>query len=615
MKRPNTFHNVVLEEILGQHNLSSSKDVEYFNRRLVKEGESFATITLPTFGSAVEAGLEKGFLRRSDFPAFKSKGQKGPLPAFLQGLVRLIFDDNGGLRPDADADAIFGIRQICYWCKKPKAPCSPARMRKALRAFVSTEEELSRLTFGSDPILEKVSGILFGGDIFSDISSEVLTCRHGPGATAEKLSVNKRKLVVTWSERLNDVMPVEDHTILNYGWYDSLSKVRLLSLTEEPPVRVVFVPKTMKTPRVIAIEPSYVQYAQQSVMDYLVAKLETHRLTAKSVHFSDQSENMRGAQRASLNRECSTMDLSEASDRVSLGLVQYIFKNSPILPYLLATRTMHATLDDGKTSFFLRKFASMGSANCFPVEAMVFYALIQRAIHAHYQVPVTSRSIIRFSGMIHVYGDDLIVPSETRGIVTETLHRYGLKVNVAKSFSQGFFRESCGGDYYRGYDVTPVYLRYSVPNSVDPLDATILESLVETSNQLYKRGLWTTAQAIRDYIEKQVGHAVPRTYIPGEGLTFYSYRHMTSCRYSSSLQTYVQKRLVLVPKKFQDEGDEEGFLIDALRSPSHRSRNGRRVKPLFPSVGFASDVSSSVKRGVFKVKRRWIPATLGRSVA
>lgn len=615
MKRPTTFHSVVLEEILGQHNLSSSKDVELFQRRLIKEGDSFATITLPSFGSAIEAGLERGFLTRSDFPSFRSRGRRGPLPGFIQGLVRKIFDDNGILRLDADPDAIFGVRQICYWSKKPKAECAPARMRAALQQFIRTEEELGKLEIREDHLLSQVSGILFGGSIFADVDSDVLTCRHGPGATAERLTINGRKAIVSWSERLNDVMPIEDHAILNHGWYDSLADVHLNSLTQEPPVRVVFVPKTMKTPRVIAIEPSYVQFAQQSVMDYLVARLETHRLTASSVHFTDQSVNKQGAKHASINKRRATLDLSEASDRVSLALVERVFARSPILPYLLGTRSVHASLDNGKTSFLLRKFASMGSATCFPVEAMVFYALIQRALHAYYQTPVTSRSIERYSRLIDVYGDDLIVPNETRGIVTETLEAFGLLVNKKKSFSEGFFRESCGGDYFKGYDVTPVYLRHMIPHPGDPVDASVIQSLAETSDLLYKRGLWRTSQAMRDRIETLVGAVVPRTYIPGEGLTFYSYRHMTHCRYSHKLQTYVQNRLTFVPVRREDQVCDSAMLFEALRPRSHRSANGSRAKPLFPVVGFASDGNSSVKRGVFKVKRRWIPATLGRAAA
>lgn len=615
MKRPTTFHSVVIEEILLQHKLSSSEDVATYTRRLSKEGDSFATITLPQFGAAFELGLERGFLTRSDFPGFRSRGRRGPLPGFLQGLVRKVFTDDGILRIDACPESIADIRQICYWLKKPKANCSPQRLKSALKQFVRTEEELSRLHFARDRDLERISGILFGSGIFADVSNDVLVCRHGPGATAEKLTVNGRKSITRWSERLNDVMPLEDHAILNYGDYGQLDSVHLHPILDESPVRVVFVPKTMKTPRVIAIEPSHVQYAQQAVMDYLVVKLESHPLTCEAVHFTDQSVNKLGAKDASLNRVRATLDLSEASDRVSLALVELVFRNSPILPYLLGTRSIHASLDNMKSSFILKKFASMGSATCFPVEAMVFYALIQRALHEYYRVPITSRSIKRFSAQIDVYGDDLIVPNETRGIVTKTLEAFGLLVNVKKSFSVGHFRESCGGDYFKGVDVTPVYLRHVPPSIRSPLDATVLASLVETSNLLYKRGLWTTAQAIRDYVVAWTGTEIPRTYIPGEGLTFFSYRHMTRCRYDSKSHLYVQKRLVMVPVRVPDETSDAFLLLEALRPSSHRSGMSKGPKPLFPPIRPAIDRNSSVKRGVFKLKRRWIPATIGRMVA
>jgi hypothetical protein len=381
--------------------------------------------------------------------------------------------------------------------------------------------------------------------------------------------------------------------------------VSILSEEEELPVRVVLVPKTVKTPRVIAIEPSHVQYMQQGLMLYLTEKVEHYRLTSNSIRFLDQTVNKQGARRASLNRMSATLDLSDASDRVHNELVKNVFKNSPVLDYLQSCRSSHAVLPDNKTPIKLLKFASMGSATCFPVEAMVFYTLIQVSLHYYHGITPTFASINRFSRMIDVYGDDIIVPVYSRRIVQTALEAFGLRVNKGKSFSKGFFRESCGGDYYRGYDVTPVYLRHQCPDELHHSMAEQIMSLTETSNLLYKRGLWKTSQYLRDQLENVMKGKIPRSRYEGAGLSFFSYIYTTSCRWSESIQAFSQKRFIFQPKRKKDPSTEAGTLMRVHLDMVH---NPNRV------VSSPTDYTSSVKRGSFRVQRRWVPATIGRFI-
>jgi hypothetical protein len=58
-----------------------------------------------------------------------------------------------------------------------------------------------------------------------------------------------------------------------------------------------------------------------------------------------------------------------------------------------------------------------------------------------------------------VYGDDVIVPTAYAADAIEQLESFGLKVNRDKSCTNGFFRESCGMDAYKGVDVTPLKLK------------------------------------------------------------------------------------------------------------------------------------------------------------
>jgi hypothetical protein len=405
MKRPTMLFMCLVEEILRQHNLSASKDLQTIASRLEKEGEGFLSLSLPSLGASLEKALEDGLLTRQSTPSFGHDRRK-TIPRFLKGLFSKIFSDVGILRDDADADAIFGIRQICYWFKKPKANCSDDRVAAAIAKYRATEEELGKYTAicqDEDPVLRRVSNLLWAGSIFSDLTPETLVPRHGPGATAERLSQGSRHRIRTWYNRSELCFPSDLYCVPNWDYVDELESIDFLDEEQELPVRVVMVPKTKKTPRVIAIEPSHVQYMQQGLMLYLVKKVESYRLTSGSVRFLDQSVNRSRAKHASVDKRRTTMDLSDASDRVHNDLVRNIFRDSPVLDYLQGCRSSSAVLPDSKTPLKLRKFASMGSATCFPVEAMVFYTLIQVALHYCHGITPTFASIARFSEKIDIY--------------------------------------------------------------------------------------------------------------------------------------------------------------------------------------------------------------------
>jgi len=608
MKRPTMLFRALVGEILQQHDLPSSKDLATVLSRIEKEGDSFLAITLPTLGSCLEQALEVGFITRDAHPGFGCD-RRGTLPKFLKGLFMKIFSENGCLKDDACSDAIFGIRQICSWAKKPLEPCSNSRNKAAIRKYKVIEEDLKRydvITESEDPVLRRVSNLLWCGNIFSDLATQSLKCYHGSGATSERKTKNARWDITTWNQRSEEYFPVADHAIHSYSAFPNLDNIVFLSEEDELPVRVVLVPKTKKTPRVIAVEPIHMMFMQQGLMRYLTKKIETNALTSDSIRFRDQHANRNGAQSSSLNRKRATMDLSDASDRVHLNLVKNIFRDSPLLPYLLASRSSRARLPDGEI-VNLTKFASMGSATCFPVEAMVFYTVIQCALHYHSGITPTFASIKRFSRVIDVYGDDLLVPSYSREIVQTALEALGLRVNANKSFNKGFFRESCGGDYYKGYDVTPVYLRHQLPEKLNHSTIAQFQSLVETSNQLYKKGLWKTCQLLRNMIQTSARKKIPRSPYSGEGLVFYSRMYTTDLRWNADTQSYAQKRIVLKPVKEKDECSEYGMLLKYLLTSAFSApgcNDHLRTKVV-------NDYASSVKLGAFKVKHRWVPATIG----
>jgi len=107
----------------------------------------------------------------------------------------------------------------------------------------------------------------------------------------------------------------------------------------------------------------------------------------------------------------------------------------------------------------------MGSALTFPIESMVFLTIVFLAKEEELRRPLTRKDIKSLRGQVRIYGDDIIVPIGLVPAVVRLLEAFGLKVNQNKSFWNAKFRESCGGDYYQGHDVTVVRLRSLFPTN------------------------------------------------------------------------------------------------------------------------------------------------------
>ena len=573
MKRPTTLVKAMLQQAALDLDLSVERDIEVIRRRSEHEGLSFLTITLPTLSDSLERGLESGLLSCPD-----GFVRHGSLPRFLGGFFRRVFSKDGRLLPQPCVESIRWIRQICRFFKKLKIACSPRREAKAVRHFVEVEGELRRGTFQTerkDDVLDSIAGIIWSR-VFPETDHLDLVCHHGPGVTADRRLSNERHRLRKWNDRSEFSFPSDLHCYPNYGEAAAesgssgigicetgeepreISGITYLGIRDEIPVRVVFVPKTQTAPRVIAIEPSHMQFMQQSVKDYMYEVLEKHSLTRRSIRFTDQRPNQLLAYKGSVSKRLSTLDLKDASDRVHLHLVQRIFKTSGILEFLEDSRSLSATLPN-EQNVLLWKFASMGSALCFPVEACVFYTLIQSAMHQFDGKRPCSRSIKHYSRKIAVYGDDIIVPVEYTDFVVQYLESYLLKVNVSKSFSKGYFRESCGADYYQGVDVKPIYAR-QVPHDV--ARAWTPETVMAwnaTADLFYLTGKWHVAQVIRDMVAQVAKRPIGRARLPGSGLFHLSLLYSTNLRWNVDLHCFKQRRRHYQPLKRKDSINEDGI--------------------------------------------------------
>jgi len=369
---------------------------------------------------------------------------------------------------------------------KIKRPTTPAREKKAILGFIETDRTLSTaldsITESEWTAFDKVVMRWFG-EMFNDLDSKIasfeLIPRHGPGAVADRLDHSQRWEFGYWTDRLESVFP-------SWRYRENIpTSVHPcpVPVDDELPVRVVTVPKTQSTPRIIAIEPSTVQYAQQGL------KREIYEYVSRSplsgiLGFTDQTRNQVLALAGSLNGSLATLDLSEASDRVHLSLVKRLLKRWPHLKeFVLATRSRKASVNGEVIR--LNKFASMGSALTFPIEALLFTAIAVMGVEQAEGKRLTPRNSM---GRVSVYGDDIIIPVDATAAVIDLLELFGFKVNRSKSFWTGLFRESCGKEYYAGHDVSVIRLRAEVPTSRQ--DAVLIKRFTDFRNRAYSAGLW-----------------------------------------------------------------------------------------------------------------------------
>jgi hypothetical protein len=405
--------------------------------------------------------------------------------------------------------------------------------------------------------------------------------KHGPGSTADKLSGNRKYEQTVWTERLEEYFPHSEFVFPSVSHFLNGPDVQLLDPGTEMAVKVITVPKTLKTPRIIAVEPTCMQYAQQGLMEVIVRTIERDDCLSPFISFTNQVPNQDMAREGSLSGKLATLDLSEASDRVSNQHVRALLRRGPFFELVDASRSRKADVP-GFGVVRLAKFASMGSGLCFPLEAMVFLTVIFMAIEKArgngYRL--RRKDLPSFYGVVRVYGDDLIVPVEFAARVVEELDTFGYRVNSSKSFWSGSFRESCGKEYFRGEDVTVARCRNVFPES--RADAQEVISLVSLRNQFYELGNWEVSRWLDEKIVSLIRHfpiVEPSSPVVGRRSIF-GYENTRSCDklHRPLVRGYVEQSK---PPKSKLSG--EGALLKCLLKQSvepfadvnHLERQGR----------------------------------------
>lgn len=517
----------LLERILTECgdvcSVDTTLDFKTIESRFEDQGLSFITITLPSFEAELISSLASEAVAPTAFPGFRKSGR---IPIFLSGFLELIFNrTTGTILDEPSIDAIRSVRQICLAFGKMNIDCSPDRVRLAFDKFNQCELELEGLSESLDPLLRDrfvVIGNMLFGDVFRRMNDSVrdfsLSPKHGPGATADGLKANAKYALPMWTDRLEEVFPYWRYATSRGYRTTRYDSVEFREPGTEMPVRVISVPKTLKTPRIIAIEPTCMQFMQQALLASFSEYVKADFLLQHMIDSEHQEPNQLLARKGSIDGTLATLDLSEASDRVSNFLVQDLTRFFPHLyDGVQACRSRRASVpviskeyvnSDSLPSMdrvekTLHKFASMGSALTFPFEMAVFLTVIFIGIEKANGIRFRRKEdFLPYIGSVRVYGDDIIVPVATTSSVIDHLTLFGFVVNRRKSFWTGRFRESCGGDYFNGHDVTVTRVREEWPLS--RRDVRQLVSAVSLRNQLYIAGYWTTVRWLDDEISNLI---------------------------------------------------------------------------------------------------------------
>lgn len=208
--------------------------------------------------------------------------------------------------------------------------------------------------------------------------------------------------------------------------------------------RVTFVPKNTKTDRPIAVEPRWNIFFQKGL-----GRLIRIALKKAGCDLDDQTRNQRLASDLAL----ATIDLSSASDTLSYGLVLDLFPIDWVLA-LDSLRSPMSLLPD-KTKHLNQKFSSMGNGFTFELESLIFYALA-----------CAVKELQNSVGEVSVFGDDIIIGVDCYDLMTKVLTCVGFSVNTEKSYASSYYRESCGKHYFKGLDVTPIFVKKE-PNNAE----------------------------------------------------------------------------------------------------------------------------------------------------
>lgn len=386
--------------------------------------------------------------------------------------------------------------------------------------------------------------------------------------------------------------------------------------------RLSFVPKNDETSRTICSEPTLNMFYQLGFGHILERRL----LKRYGINLANQQfKNRELARRGSIDHGFVTFDLESASDSISSEMLQSVL---PASFYSWLTKLRSPETDVPGLGYRSEGMIStMGNGFTFPLQTVIFTAVVVAAAKC--------RGVsLRYPrgqdwGNFGVNGDDIIVPNEIHRDVSRLLHVLGFVINGNKSFVEGPFRESCGGDFYLGHQVRGVYVksirtlqdRYSAINQLNLFSTRTGLSFPQTVRYLLARVRWLPVPrwesaesgiqlplclSGRPVLHKQTQSLVYERYVPVDR------------------KIYICESAIVVPKglkrrKWNPDGLYLSFLhrsVNAyaigVRQDTIKYRRKRGVAPNWeqPQTGqYQPDYAWKREEPTFKYIADWFPDT------
>lgn len=336
----------------------------------------------------------------------------------------------------------------------PKRFTPESEVASSISKFWETNARLHRLEFNSNSLLIKTMRY-WVTKWLSNYNASHYSLKPSTGADLENHKSTREKI-----QFLESIDP----TIMGYFHSGTVS---FSQHQDMPHNKLISVPKNWKTRRNIAKESQWTTNISTPIADELTNCLP------EMVSVDDQDRNQLLAYRGSIDNSLATLDLSAASDSVSLLLCR------EILPWNIYREILRATAVCPDSNCYhwthtqrpyiigterykghgYQMVSTMGNRITFPLEELVFAAVVATAF------TFCSDSWEYYIDSISIFGDDIIVPTWIAETVIDILTACGFVVNVQKSFYHDeFYRESCGKEYYHGIDISSLYWPRRVVN-------------------------------------------------------------------------------------------------------------------------------------------------------
>lgn len=479
------------------------------------------------------AALDKGLLKYLEDP---SNG----VPQFPDWLMPLWEK----FEVSYDPELLRVLRQILVFCYKAEFEPSYEQRIASQEAFVQNNNEVgfwnssncNRLH--SSHLLREARRII--GSVIHRINWTEITPFHGPGAVYPPRKPWEKSDIRASYAKLSSLYPLDYHSCgLPSFWNEVLVdgdfRIQELASIE---AKLVCVPKDSRGPRLICVHPSEAIRIQQGQRKLLESAIARHPSVSKAIRFDDQTVNGQIALESSRTREFCTLDLKDASDRIPKELVRYLFGDA--YRYLEASRADTVKLLDGRV-INVEAFAPMGNCLTFPVESLVFYAMVRAGIQCRYGSLKANRA------RLYIFGDDVIFPTEVYDGVIRALVSVGLIPNTGKTFRKGLFRESCGVDAFNGVDITPLRIR-----KVDVVSASSAVGLCSLAKRLTLSGYHSASSKLYSYVTKQWGRLPLSNNPECQGICQYNgssasslFIHEPSLRFNRETQVFETRTRLL----------------------------------------------------------------------